>query len=57
MQGLRHLADYDPFQQFSRLEVSQLIEETKTAIAQLGRTPRSDRRAFAVFVLFDLRRD
>ena len=57
MQGLRHLADYDPFQQFSRLEVTQLIGETKTAIVQLEDAPRSDRRAFAVFVLFDLRRD
>ena len=57
MQELRHLADYDPFQDFSRPEVSQHIEDTKSAIAQFGQAHRADRRAFAVFVLFDLRRD
>ena len=57
MQNLRHQADYDPFQDFSRLEVLQQIEDTKTAIAQFGQARRADRRAFAVFVLFDLRRD
>ena len=57
MQRERHLADYDPFEHFSRSTVSQFIEETKAAIAQFNRVDRSDRRAFAVFVLFDLRRD
>lgn len=57
MQGERHLADYDPLEQFSRSDVSQLIEQTKTAITAFLRAERSDRRAFAVFVLFDLRRD
>ena len=57
MQGERHLADYDPLEQFSRSDTSQLIEETKTAITEFRQVDRSDRRAFAVFVLFDLRRD
>ncbi len=57
MQDLRHLADYDPFHDFSRLEVLLQIENAKAAIEQLEMASRSDRRAFAVFVLFDLRRD
>ena len=57
MQDLRHLADYDPFQDFTRLEVLLQIENTITAIAQFEQARRSHRRAFAVFVLFDLRRD
>ena len=57
MQSLRHLADYDPFEHFTRSEVSQVIEETKTAVSEFTLADRGDRRAFAVFVLFDLRRD
>ena len=57
MQDLRHLADYDPIVRFARAEVSILIEQTKAAITQLKQADRSDRRAFAAFVLFDLRRD
>ena len=57
MQRVRHLADYDPLEQFSRSDVFQLLEETKTAITEFRQVDRSDRRAFAVFVLFDLRRD
>ena len=57
MQRIRHLADYDPFEEFSRSAVSQYIEETKAAITEFNQVSRDDRRAFAVFVLFDLRRD
>lgn len=57
MQRVRHLADYDPLEHFSRSAVAQFIEETKTAIAEFRQVSRDDRRAFAVFVLFDLRRD
>ena len=57
MQRLRHLADYDPFEHFARSGVSQVIEETKAAIAEFRQADRADRRAFAVFILFDLRRD
>ena len=42
MQRERHLADYDPFEHFSRSTVSQFIEETKAAIAQFNRVDRSD---------------
>ena len=57
MQRIRHLADYDPFEHFSRSVVSQYVEETKAAITEFNRVAQDDRRAFAVFVLFDLRRD
>ena len=57
MQRERHLADYDPFEHFSRSTVFQFIEETKLAVAEFEQADRDDRRAFAVFVLFDLRRD
>ena len=55
MQELRHWADYDPFEYHPRSSVLQLIEETKTSIAQFNEVDRKDRRAFAVFVLFRLR--
>lgn len=57
MQRRRHIADYDPFAQFSRFRVSQLIVQTRSAIDGFMAVHSDDRRAFAVFVLFDLRRD
>ena len=57
MQRVRHLADYDPFEHFSRSAVSQFIEETKGAIAEFRQVGREHRRAFAIFVLFNLRGD
>ena len=57
MQGVRHRADYDPLEQFSRADVSQFIQETETAIREFEQVDRRDRRAFAVFVLFELRPD
>lgn len=57
MQRLRHLADYDPLERFVRSEVSQLVEQTESVIAEFKQAERPDRRAFAVFVLFNLRRD
>ena len=57
MQEVRHKADYDPFEPFTRSGVLQFIEETRTAIYDFENAPSRDRRAFAVFVLFKLRRD
>ena len=57
MQEQRHLADYAPLNHFSRSPVSLYIEETRAVIADFENAGRDDRRAFAVFVLFDLRRD
>ncbi len=55
MQRLRHAADYDPLERFSRSTVVQLIEETRTAIAQFEAVSRKDRIAFAAFVLHRVR--
>ena len=57
MQRERHIADYDPSEQLSRGSVAQLIEATRSTIDEFEHATRDDRRAFAVFVLFDLRRD
>ncbi len=57
MQRVRHLADYDPFERFSRGSVAQLIEATRLTVREFKKVDRDDRRAFAAFVLFDLRTD
>ena len=57
MQENRHKADYDPFAAFTRSGVEQLIRESRTALQGFDATDDRDRRAFAVFVLFPLRRD
>ena len=56
LQRERHIADYDPLEQLSRGSVTQLIEATRSTIDKFENIARDDRRAFAVFVLFDLRR-
>ena len=52
LQEKRHLADYDPFSQFTKLEVNSDIAATRDAIERFKSVPIKDRRAFAVFVLF-----
>ena len=56
MQVRRHEADYDPLATFSRSTVQQWIDETEKVIDLFQKTQRLDRCAFAVFVLFKLRR-
>ena len=55
MQKKRHTADYDPDAAFSKLEVIQSISEAENVIRGFAQTPRKDRRAFAVYLLFDSR--
>ena len=63
MQYLRHIADYDPDPDLSpetafvRAHIMQLITEISTIITEFQSADIIDRRAFAVFVLFRLRRD
>ena len=57
MQETRHKADYDPLAVFSRAGVEQLIRESRATIQGFANVDERDRRAFAVFVLFSLRRD
>ena len=57
MQGQRHLAEYSPSVSFSRGWVIQAIDETEDAIDAFENASNSDKRAFAIHVLFRLRRD
>ena len=57
MQETRHKADYDPVEIFTRSGVEQLIRESRTAIEGFTDADERDLRAFAVFMLFPLRRD
>lgn len=59
MQRQRHLADYAPDNHFKRPVVLELIYDTERAIAAFEQPEVGDihRRAFAVYVLFQLRRD
>ena len=57
MQRERHAADYDPGAYFSRSDVMQMIEETARNITRFNGVAVKDRRAFAVYVLFNLRQD
>ena len=57
MQGQRQRADYSPEATFSRYRVMQLIEETEAVIGEFDSAPSTDRRAFAIHVLFRQRRE
>ncbi len=55
-QKKRHSADYDPHAAFSKREVVQGIGEAEEVIRRFKRVSAKDRRAFAVYLLFDVRR-
>ena len=55
LQEKRHSADYDPFAQFTKLEVKSDISSAKDAIERFQSAPIKDRRAFSAFVLFKTR--
>ena len=55
MQTKRHGADYDPDAAFSKPDVVQGINEAEDTIRRFRRVPVKDRRAFAVYLLFDIR--
>lgn len=55
MQVKRHRADYDPGVTFYKPNVIQDIEEAEDAINRFNEAPRADRRAFAIYVLLDIR--
>ena len=63
MQKKRHRADYDPYAirapdaDFSKSAVIQDILETEAIIRRFNGAGARDRRAFAVYVLLDLRAD
>ena len=55
MQKERHDADYDPDAAFFKSAVLASIADAEDAIQRFARAPLKDRRAFAVYVLLDLR--
>ncbi len=55
MQDKRETADYDPSGIFEQLAVIQDINFAELRIAQFRQAPERDRRAFAVYVLLNLR--
>ena len=55
LQGKRELADYDPAESFDQSAVINDIDLAESAIAQFQQAPERDRRAFAVYVLLNLR--
>jgi len=57
MQKKRHDADYDPDAKFFKSEVETDIALVEGAISDFNRAPTLDRRAFAAFVMFRLRKD
>ena len=55
MQEKRERADYDPVGTFQQSPVIEDINLSEHAIAQFRQAPERDRRAFAVYVLLNLR--
>ena len=55
MQGRREAADYNPTGTFEKSAVIEDIDLTSEVIAQFRRASERDRRAFAVYVLLNLR--
>ena len=57
MQKERHRADYDPDAYFYKDVVLYFVDEAANQIRRFNRAPAKDRRAFAVYVLLNLRND
>ena len=57
MQAKRHSADYDPDATFQKSDVLQYIDTAEGIINRFNSVSRKDRRAFAIYVLLDIRRD
>ncbi|MCY4652846.1 MAG: hypothetical protein OXC95_06735 [Dehalococcoidia bacterium] len=57
MQGLRHVADYDPYldRSYTRAGALQRIEESEQAIHEFESAAAGDRRALAIYALLRLR--
>ena len=55
MQPKRERADYDPSETLEQPSVILDIEETEQRIHEFRQAPERDRRAFAVYVLLNLR--
>ena len=56
MQNKRHLADYHPGEIFYKSDVVQDMEDAADVLSRFQKTPAKYRRAFAVYVLLELRK-
>lgn len=56
LQEIRHDADYHPFVRFAKVEVLNNIAKARDAVQAFEAESDKDRRAFAVYVLFPLRK-
>ena len=54
-QEARHRADYDPDSRYTRSEALVLIKRVEEAISAFKKVAKSDRRAFAAFVVMKSR--
>ena len=52
-QEMRHEADYNPHAEFTKSDVIRIIARAEDAISDFSAVGISDRRAFAIHVLFD----
>ena len=57
MQDKRHRADYHPHDVFYKSEVIQDMEDAAEVLSRFQKVPVKDRRAFAVYVLLNLRKN
>jgi hypothetical protein len=57
LQQLRHSADYDPTYKIGRADALAMVAQAEKAIKDLRASPRKDRRAFAVQLLFERRKN
>ena len=55
MQAKRERADYDPEGTFDKSVVLQDVNLAEMAISQFAKVPLKDRRAFAIWVLLNVR--
>ena len=57
MQDKRHRADYDPDEVFYKSEVIEDLDDAADVLSRFQKVPVKDRRAFAVYVLLNLRKN
>ena len=57
MQNKRHQADYHPDEVFYKSEVIQDMDDAADVLRRFRKVPVKDRRAFAVYVLLELRKN
>ena len=57
LQQERHRADYAPYGDFYKDAVVQYVADAEYQLSRFAKVPLRDRRAFAIYVLMDMRGD